>query len=136
MRKYIRHPSDIPIEYDLEEVVAEKREYLNDISKGGLSFKSNRHINTGSLIQIRIPIREPVFEAEGVVVWCRKNNGYYDVGVEFRDLHAGFGLRMVEQVCHIEQYKKDVLKNEGRELSGEEAAVEWITKYAKDFPRD
>ncbi len=136
MRKYIRHPSNIPIEYDLEEVVAEKREYLNNISKGGLSFQSNRHINTGSLIQIRIPIREPVFEAKGVVVWCRKNNSYYDVGVEFRDLNAGFGLRMVEQVCHIEQYKKDVLKNEGRELSGEEAAIEWITKYAKDFPRD
>ena len=136
MRKYIRHPSDIPIEYDLEKVVAEKKEYLNNISTSGLSFRSNMQIKTGSLIQIRIPIREPVFEAEGVVVWCRKNNGYYDVGVEFRDLNAGFGLRMVEQVCHIEQYKKDVLKNERRELSGEEAAVEWITKYAKDFPRD
>jgi hypothetical protein len=42
---------------------------------------------------------------------------------------------MVEQVCHIEQYKADVLKKEGRELTGEEAAKEWILKYAKDFPR-
>ena len=47
-----------------------------------------------------------------------------------------FIYSMVEQVCHIEQYKKEVLKNEGQGLSGEEAAVEWITKYAKDFPRD
>jgi hypothetical protein len=41
---------------------------------------------------------------------------------------------MVEQVCHIKQYSKEILEKEGRKLSDEEAAVEWIEKYAKDFP--
>ena len=45
-----------------------------------------------------------------------------------------FRARMVEQVCHIEQYKHQVLKKEGRKLSGEEAALEWIQKYAPQFP--
>ncbi len=42
---------------------------------------------------------------------------------------------MIEQVCYIEQYRKEVLKKEGRKLSGEEAAMEWVEKYAKDSPR-
>ena len=41
---------------------------------------------------------------------------------------------MVEQICHIEQYRREVLKKEGRRLSSEEAASEWIVKYASDFP--
>jgi hypothetical protein len=41
---------------------------------------------------------------------------------------------MVEQVCHIENYKKEVYQTEGRLLTAEEAAVEWIHKYASQFP--
>ncbi|MFC1692880.1 PilZ domain-containing protein [Candidatus Latescibacterota bacterium] len=134
MRKYIRHPSDIPIEFKLGDVVAHKKDYLNDISRGGLSFKSNTDIEPGSVILIQIPIRKPMFMAEGVVVWSRRNDDYYDIGVEFKDMKTEFAVRMVEQVCYIEQYKKDVWEKEGRKISGEEAAVEWIKKHAGDFP--
>jgi hypothetical protein len=41
---------------------------------------------------------------------------------------------MVEQVCHIESYKQQILKSEGRKLSPEEAAVEWVSKFAANFP--
>jgi hypothetical protein len=41
---------------------------------------------------------------------------------------------MIEQICHIEHYRKEVKLVEGRELSSEEAADEWITRYAGDFP--
>jgi hypothetical protein len=41
----------------------------------------------------------------------------------------------VEQICHIEQYKADVLLSEGRRLNGEQAALEWIEKFARDFPQ-
>ncbi len=135
MRQFIRHPSDIPIEYNLGDVVAHTREYLKDISQGGLCFRSKLCIAPGTIIHIQIPIREPVFEADGIVVWCRKANGHYEVGISLRDAHTEFGVRMVEQVCHIEHYKKHVLEREGRTLSGEEAAVEWIKKHADSFPR-
>jgi hypothetical protein len=36
---------------------------------------------------------------------------------------------VVEQVCHIENYKKVVYQAEGRLLTAEEAAMEWIGKY-------
>ena len=134
MRQYIRHPSDIPIEYELGDIVAQKEEYLNDIGEGGISFRAKNNIETGSIIMIRIPIREPIFEEKGIVVWCQKNNNLYDVGVKFKDASSEFRLRMIEQVCHIEHYKSEILEKEGRKLSGKEAAVEWISKYAKDFP--
>ena len=138
MRQFIRHPTDMPLEYKLENVVVHLRDYLNDISHGGLSFKSCTFLKSGSVIDIRIPIRKPVFEAKGIVIWCCKNEEYkdkcYDVGVEFADTKSENKLRMVEQICYIEHYKKDVLTKEGRKLTGEQAAIEWISKYAKDFP--
>jgi hypothetical protein len=41
---------------------------------------------------------------------------------------------MIEQICHIEHYRQEVLRVEGRKLSSKEAASEWISKYARDFP--
>jgi hypothetical protein len=43
-------------------------------------------------------------------------------------------MRMLEQVCHIESYRKQVRVNEGRELNDEEAALEWISRNAAGFP--
>ncbi len=139
MRKFIRHPTDIPLQYELSNVVNNEKEYLNDISHGGLSFRSCRYIEPGSFIRIDIPVHEPVFSADGIVIWCReaeeKDDHCYDVGVEFKEKRTEYNLRMIEQVCYIEHYKKEILEKDGRKLSGEEAAVEWIQKYADTFPR-
>ena len=35
-----------------------------------------------------------------------------------------------------ENYKKEILEEEGRVLTGEQAAIEWINKYAKDFDKE
>ena len=134
MRHYIRHPTDIPLEYHLVDVVTHEKDYLKDISEGGLSFQSAVCIDTGAKIHIRIPLREPVFETEGIVIWCRKSDNQYEVGMQFVDPSSEYRVRMVEQVAHIEHYKAEVLKNEGRHLTGAEAAKEWIAKYARDFP--
>ena len=40
---------------------------------------------------------------------------------------------MVEQICHVEHYRRQVRQIEGRQLDGEEAAQEWVSKYAADF---
>jgi hypothetical protein len=135
MRKFIRHPSDIPIEVQLEEVVSDPVEYLRDISLGGLSFHSRIPLQPNERIRIRIPLVRPRFETPGRVVWCRPSGNHYDVGVEFIDPNDLSKVRMVEQICHIEHYKKKRLEEEGRILTSEEAALEWIEKYAAQFPR-
>ncbi|MFC1750312.1 PilZ domain-containing protein [Pseudomonadota bacterium] len=135
MRKFIRHPSDIPIKFDIEDLAVDGTEYLNDISFGGLSFRAKSRVKAGTVIVIRIPFVEPEFETRAQVKWCRKRDGQYDVGVSFIDPEDAFRTRMVEQICHIEHYKNDVLEKEGRELTGEEAALEWIKRYAANFPK-
>lgn len=135
-RQFIRHPSDIPINWKLGEVVPPGGEYLRNISEGGLAFVSHHEIPAGATIEIHIPIEKPEVAIRGEVVWCRPGeDGCFEVGVRFTDAGQRFRMRMVEQVCHIEQYKKELLEKEGRDLTGEQAAMEWIKRFAKDFPR-
>jgi len=134
MRSFIRHPTNVPIDFQREELVIEGNEYLKNVSIGGLAFNSKLKIDVGSVIRIKIPLVQPIFQALGRVTWCRPENGHFEIGLEFLDEKDSFRARMVEQICHIEDYKQKVLKNEGRQLSGEEAASEWIQRYAVEFP--
>ncbi|MBT4332163.1 MAG: PilZ domain-containing protein [Candidatus Cloacimonetes bacterium] len=135
MRDFIRHPSDIPIAHKHSDAVEYTKEKLKNIGHGGLCFNSRKSIKAGTIISLQIHIREPAFEANGVVTWCNKVDDHYEIGVTFNDEHTEFGIRMVEQICYIEHYKREVLKNEGRILSGKDAALEWVKKNAADFPK-
>ncbi len=135
MRKYIRHPATIPIFYDQIDLAAKRKDWLKDISLGGLCFQSKRLIEAGTVLLIQIPLATPVFQERAMVVWCQPTNAHYDIGVRFMAEESNFRMRMVEQVCYIEKYKQDMVELEGRELSGEEAALEWIRKYARNFPQ-
>jgi hypothetical protein len=134
-RKFIRHPSDIPIEYCFTDKPLCLLDSINNVSMGGLSFQADQYIEPNSWLHLHIPINDEHFEIEAQVRWCReREDKHYDVGVLFSSKNEAFSARMVEQVCHIEHYKREVLKTEGRHLSGDEAAAEWIEKYANQFP--
>jgi hypothetical protein len=133
MRTFIRHPSDIPIEILTEGPGGSVEQPLNNVSVGGLAFTTSSAIPENSIIRVKIPLVHPTFEARGKVAWCREEDGHFDVGIEFVETQDGFRIRMVEQICHIEHYKKEVQEKEGRMLSGKEAALEWISKYAGSF---
>ncbi|MDH5229280.1 MAG: PilZ domain-containing protein [Gammaproteobacteria bacterium] len=134
MRKYIRHPSDIPLVCEPDEGQA-SQDTLSNISLGGLSFKTSHSISLGSRIVVKIPLIEPNFSAHGKVVWCESIENGFDIGVELSDQNEAFQARMIEQICHIEHYKREIEEKEGRVLSGEEAAREWIRRHAADFPQ-
>lgn len=138
MRRYIRHPACVPLKFVVEDV--EKKEEadqafaLRDVSEGGLCFSSDHPVSPGSNITIEIPVESPPFRASGVVAWCRPEDQHYAVGVQFSDDVTRFSVRMVEQICHIERYRSAVKEIEGRQLTSEEAAREWIERYAGEFP--
>jgi len=134
-RLFVRHPSSIPIHVNLEEVVDDCN-YLRDVSLGGLCFVANTAIDEGAIIQIHIPIVHPRFSARARVAWSkpRAQGEGFDTGVEFLNTDTAFRARMVEQVCHIEEYKAKILRDEARTLNSEEAALEWIRKHAAEFP--
>ena len=136
MRKYIRHPSDIPIEFQIDEKANSHIQCLNNISLGGLAFNSDSFIEPGRVLMVKIPFVSPPFEAYAKVVWCYEaESAPYEIGVELMDKDDAFRARMIEQVCHIEHYKREVSDQEGRTLSGAQAAEEWIAKFAAEFPR-
>jgi hypothetical protein len=136
MRRFIRHPSNIPIRVDVLEQgrQASKPEMVN-VGKGGLCFLSSLAVSRGKKVHISIPIQLSPFEVVGRVAWCHENNDKFIVGVSFEDEAAEFSVRMVEQVCHIEQYRLEQKENYGRELTSDEAASEWVEKYAASFPK-
>lgn len=134
MRSYIRHPTDVPIELSPSDRMHDDHSRIKDVSVGGLSLRSDIALELKSLIKIRIPLVEPPFETHGKVVWCKKNQHDYEVGVKFIDEQDAYAARMVEQICHIEHYRILIKDKEGRDLNIEEAAQEWIEKYARDFP--
>ena len=135
MRNYIRHPSDIPIEFETIESVGADSEQLNNISEGGLSFNSSRPLHIDSILRIHFPFGSCGHDMRARVKWCKNINEHFEIGVQFLDEDDLFRLRMVEQVCHIEHYKRKVKRLEGRDLSGKDAAMEWIELFAGDFPQ-
>lgn len=91
-------------------------------------------MRTGDILTVRISISKPEFEAQGTVSWCMPQDDEYLIGLEFLKQDDAFLARMVEQVCHIEQYKNEILKTEGRQMNSKQAALEWIQKFASKFP--
>ena len=138
MRKYLRHPSDIPINVASAggANAADCSSNLQNLSMGGMCCEVDSFIASGTEIVINIPLVKPSYEGHGVVVWCRPHDDHYELGIRFDEAEEAFKSRMVSQVCQIEHYKKQILEDEGRELDGEQAALEWISKYAADFADD
>ena len=136
MRQFIRHPTRIPVEVRSEGTTAyDTRQSLN-LSLGGLALQSDYAFVPGALVVIRIALVRPPFESPARVVWCMACRDDFELGVEFLNADDAFRARIVEQVCYIENYKLTVFREEGRRLSLDEAAREWISKFASDFPEE
>jgi hypothetical protein len=134
MRVYLRHPSEFPVELRAADQREAKVERLHDLSVGGLCCRSGTSLTPGEHVRIRIRVGLPGFEADGRVAWCRPHDDGFRVGVEFVSQEEAMRARMVEQVCHMERYHQQLVA-EGRNVSREEAALEWVAKYAAQFPR-
>jgi len=135
-RKYIRHPSSVPIHVNvIESSGVPATSSAKNVSRGGLSFESDIPLSKGTRLDIEIPIDHPPFSARAIVVWSSIEEAHFNIGVEFEDEALIHSVRMVEQVCYIEHYRKFVAESEGRLLSSEDAAQEWVALYAADFPR-
>ena len=141
-RAWIRHPSGMAIDVrsrmEAEDwgraSEAPGLERLKDISLGGLACVSAHPYTVGEVVSISIPYTRPPFEVTACVVWCELIEGGYDLGVQFIHQDDAFAARMVEQVCHIEQYRQDLRETQGRDIDSETAAREWIEKFADIFP--
>ncbi|NRB41167.1 MAG: PilZ domain-containing protein [Pseudomonadales bacterium] len=142
MRRFVRHPSNMPI--DISTMVDGKvnsdyshKEFtqLDNLSSGGICCKVKHFIPKGTHVNIHIPSVQKDYEGYGVSAWCRNSStSGYELGIRFDSDNDAFNYHMVEQICLIEEYRQLALSKEGRTISSEEAAIEWIGKFADKFP--
>jgi len=132
MRNYIRHPTSIPIQVSASGQTSSQVR-ISNLSAGGLCFITDIPVKVGSVVDLMIPCVTPDYQGEGIIVW-RRNQApkKFEVGVRFANDDEYFRVRMVEQVCQIEEYRQQ-LAEVGRKLSAEEAAMEWIKRFAAGF---
>jgi hypothetical protein len=103
-KQFYRHPSDVPIKVWQEPESVHRKLQLNNVSLGGVAFQSDICWKPNTIIHLRVLVEHPI-ELAGKVVWCRQNGKRFDVGVEFIEANSD-SEDMVEQVRHIEMYKK------------------------------
>ncbi len=133
-RRFIRHPSRLPISFALPDASGRADECLRNVSEGGVCFASAGELQVGLPIRVQIPVFGDLFEVDGTIAWCRPAGRGFEVGVEFDRRQDRFAVRMVEQLCYIEDYRARVEREEGRTLTSEQAAAEWISRFANQFP--
>jgi len=132
MRQFIRHPISIPIQvHPLDHPTANIE--VQNLSAGGLCFVTDTPLAVGSLVEFVIPNLEPDYHGDGLVVWRKEQaENLFAVGMCFITDDEYYRTRMVEQVCRIEAYRRE-LAEQGRQLTPEAAAEEWIERFAAKF---
>ncbi len=108
---------------------------LREIGSAGLVCRLQRVLESGTPVRLSISVVQPVLQCDGHVVWCRPEDDHFVAGVKFLHRVDPFRARMIWQVCCVEQYRRTVREREGRTLTQQEAAAEWIGRFAADFPK-
>ena len=84
-------------------------------------------------VEITIDVSNPGYKVIGHIVWCLHSGETYTLGIGFDNTDTAFTVRMIEQACQIECYRRQQMTI-GRRLSAEQAAHEWIKYHAANFP--
>lgn len=130
---YMQHPKAIPLHYRHIESHSCRQVHIPQF--GGLRFHAKQPVLTGTTLEIVIVACGEQHRFRGLVAWVWESNRNYEIGFAFSSRADAFRGRMVEQACHIEAYQHLVMEREGREISLERAAREWIGKFSAEFAR-
>lgn len=141
-RRFIRHPLSIPLTCTIIKNADDQEKkgapgLTSNISIGGLLFSSKRPVKVGSLIMIKMPFEDKIFNVKSKVVHCSKRTQakLYDVGASFYKFNDAFKVKLIEQIYLIAEYRDLRSIQLGREVSLEEASKEWIKRYSERFKR-
>ncbi len=133
-RRYMRHPVNIPISCHKEGHRTPSWHELRNMSYGGLSFVCNEAYCPGDIIDIEFPGLRHRTRIRGEIVWCspaaETKPHQYLHGMKFLDEGDHHHAQLIEQICHIESYRRAQQLRYGRTLTCHEAAEEWIAKHA------
>lgn len=130
----IHHPEQVPVE--IQTLGYSEAYPAPPVSgcQGELAVHCASKFRVGAVVELYVPQLDSSIRLHGYVIWFHKAGQGYLIGISFKGENEAFRMRMIEQLCHIEAYRKDVAAKQGRILTREEAAAEWIARYSEDFP--
>jgi PilZ domain len=134
-RRSARHPIRVPIDVRPRAGSAQFVSCVADLSQSGLSFASPHAIATDTVIDISLPIGDQRFSVAATVVRCLAAEGRdsYRIGIAFLHPAMAFRMKIAEQVLRIQELRRTLSAELGRDVSVEEAAKQWVDNYAKEF---
>ena len=107
MRKYIRHPIDIPVSIEKEADQTNTQMTLQNCSQGGLCLRTSTTFALESRVVISMPLIASDVGLHGIVRWSIQHTDYNEIGIEFLNADDFFRVRMIEQLCYIKHYQKE-----------------------------
>jgi len=141
-RRFIRHALSLPLVYKvMKQTEGHDRQDLQsetiDLSIGGLLFPAKHSVKPNSMIEIKMPFKNKIFNFKAKVIRCVNNpeTKLYDVAVSFFRLHEAFKAKMVEQIYLISEYRDLFNLQSGKKITLEEASRKWIKRYSERFKR-
>ncbi|MCP8687072.1 hypothetical protein [Marinobacterium sedimentorum] len=130
-QRFIRHPDEIPLELQVVDPLCNTVQLPMPL---GLLCRSAAMIATGQQVNISTSELAHAPAITGQIEWCHAHQDHFELHICFASDEHAQRMRMFEQVCHIRRYRQWVQDQQGRSLSEDEAALEWIAKYAALFP--
>lgn len=140
---YIQHPREIPVTLlsatpggqSKPDATCEDSTTDKSVLEGrdaGICFWTAEHPKVQDSVVLGIDVDNNHFIGRGSVVRVQPENDGNWVCVRINPEDA-FAIRMAEQLCQIEHYRLDNKQYLDRNMSPDEAALEWISKYAAIF---
>ncbi len=136
-RRFRRHPLHVPLAVRADRDSGPSPSQSADLSEGGLSFLWPVVLPKDITLQITIPVKEKQYAVKGLVVYSVKDeeSGFFRTGIRFTDASSTFTAKLAEETIEILDYRKKISVELGREITEEEAARRWVSKYAESFAR-
>ena len=133
MTPFIEHPRCVPV--SLCATSARPFRNVNSASRhnGGIELFSHLGYMPGTALEVRVCIEGQQLCYRGLVVWRRHTEAGYELGLVFASDRDAFRARMVEQLCHIEAWRRRHTGS-GIPVEFEMAAAQWIARQSAGFP--
>ncbi|WP_210395291.1 PilZ domain-containing protein [Motiliproteus sediminis] len=135
MSHQISHPAGIPINCRCSATSTVTPAALQNISDEELCFQSPTPFDLCARVTLSIDLFDPPFHGEAWVIGCHPDGDRFEVRVRLLDPDKAFDLRMAEQLCHIEHYKRQRAQELMQQINDDTAAREWIERFAESFSR-
>ncbi|MGB0204770.1 MAG: hypothetical protein ACPF9K_06950 [Neptuniibacter sp.] len=130
-QRVIHHPEEFSIQLNTQKTPPLFSDKPLDLK---LICHSSTAFSTGESVAINLPSVSLDQEVTGIVDSCTSTQQGFELGIKFPNPDELMRIRMLEQLCFIKRYRDHVLHTEGRDISDQDAALEWIAKYARLFP--